>query len=338
MTLSQRLEKIKDNWVAIVISLLAAVFLYYFYQVTQLSSATFSVPLKVESNGNMLMVNNAPENIKITVKGNPEDISKLTEKDISAYINLDYYYKSGNYNVPIDIKLSKTAENINPLEIRKKPENISIKLEEKAIEYVPVLVRTIGEPEAGYEITEITTEPKNVRIIGPSSAVTQVSNIETDVIDISGIKTDSNFSTDFVNINSLITIDEENICTVNIKVSEILNEKTFSDVNITLLSPNEKLDATIENNKASITIQGAQNYLANYNLPYGVLYVDCSSITEPGEYELKINNHKLSNIKTLKITPETVKVYVSLKSEEDSVEQMENSTENTDKPMENLQQ
>ena len=67
MTLSQRLEKIKENWVAIVISLLAAISLYFFYQINQLESINLSIPLTVESEGNLLVVGKVPENIKITI-------------------------------------------------------------------------------------------------------------------------------------------------------------------------------------------------------------------------------------------------------------------------------
>ena len=76
MTLSQRLEKIKENWVAIIISLVAATFLYFYYQINQLQTTSLYVPLTVESDGSLLLVNNIPQTVKITVKGKQEEISK----------------------------------------------------------------------------------------------------------------------------------------------------------------------------------------------------------------------------------------------------------------------
>ena len=84
MTLSQKLEKLREDWIVIVLSLLAAVFLYVFYQIAQMDTTTFSVPISVESNGNLLLVKEIPSRVKITVKGKTEDISRLTEKDFSA--------------------------------------------------------------------------------------------------------------------------------------------------------------------------------------------------------------------------------------------------------------
>ena len=78
MTLSQRLKKIKEDWVVIVISLLAAIFLYVFYQISDLDTTTFSVPLKIEANGNLLLEKEVPSRIKLTVKGKPEDIGRLS--------------------------------------------------------------------------------------------------------------------------------------------------------------------------------------------------------------------------------------------------------------------
>ena len=316
MTLSQRLEKIKENWVAIVISLLAAISLYFFYQINQLESINLSIPLTVESEGNLLVVGKVPENIKITIKGKPEDISKITSKDISGKLNLNYYYDPGTYVVPVDLKISKTIEQMNTVEIKVKPETISVNLEEKIVKYVPILVKTYGNPASGFEITNIETNPKMVRIVGPSSVISRVRNIETNGIDITDLDSDYEKSTYFVNVNKLFSIDEENSCDVKIEISPIIIEKTFEDVDISMINLDKVFESSLKTKKANITLEGAQNKLENYKLPYGNFYVDCSKITEPGEYELEIKHHKLGNFAVTNIAPQRVHVIVTQKVEE----------------------
>ena len=330
MTLSQRLEKIKENWIAIIISLVAATFLYFYYQINQLQTTSLYVPLTVESDGSLLLVNNLPQTVKITVKGKQEEISKISDRDITAYLNLNYFYEPGKYNVPINLKLSTVAERMNPLEIKIKPESMDLQLEKKTIEYVPVSPQLIGTVASGYEISNIEVEPKNVRIVGPYSAVTHTTEIETNAVDISNITEDTEFDSYFVNKNKLISIDEENSCTVKVNISEIIENKTFENIDITLLNPGQDLEATYTVKKANITVKGTQNYLANYKLPYGVLYVDCSAITEPGEYNLEIKTHKLNNLTPVSIEPKNIAITITEKPIEpvnEETETLENQEE-----------
>ena len=350
MTLSQRLEKIKEDWIVIVISLLAAVFLYVFYQIIQLDTATFSVPISVETNGNLLLVKDIPTRVKLTVKGKTEDISRLSEKDFSAYLNLDYYTVPGNYSVPVSLVTSQTVSNLTSLEIRPNPQNINVVLDEKAIGYVPVLIRTAGKPASGYEISGKETNPKYIRIIGSSSSVAAAKIVETELWDIEGAKETIEKTLKLVNANKRISIDEPTSVDAKIIISEIMEDKVFENTTITLLSPTDGLEASSQNLKATVTVNGTQKFLENYKLPYGCLYVDCSTVTEPGEYQLEVKNHKLSNISLVSIEPSTITVTITKKAEEletqeeeeisaiENIEDIENDnpseTENQDSTLE----
>ena len=319
MTLSQRLEKIKENWVAIILSLLAAIVLYFFYQVSQLDTTIISIPVSVESNGNLLPVKEIPNRIKLTIKGKPEDITKLTERSFSAELNLDYFTVPGKYSVPVTIYSSSEVDVMEGLEIKASPQAIDVELEEKTIGYVPILVRTSGQLSKGYEVIGKETNPKLVRIIGSSSSVKAVKNIETDILDISGLSEDLETQLKLINHNKRITVDNPSYVDVKILISEIKEDKIYNDVSITLLNPMEGLEAKTDSTKASVIVNGPQNYLESYKLPYGLLYVDCSTISEPGEYELEIKNHKLSNLELISIEPATILVSVTEKEKQSEV-------------------
>ena len=321
MTLSQRLKKIKEDWVVIVISLLAAIFLYVFYQISDLDTTTFSVPLKIEANGNLLLEKEVPSRIKLTVKGKPEDIGRLSENDFSAYLNLDYYTVAGNYSVPVSLTLSNNASNISTLEIRPNPQNIDVVLDEKIIEYVPIFVRTTGNPIPGYEVAAKEAEPQLARIVGPSSAIKSVKNIETELWNITEASESMEKTLKLVNTNKRIYIDEPTSVNAKIIISEIIEDKTFEDTSITILNPTEGLEVKTEITKANVTVNGTQNYLKDYKLPQGMLYVDCSWITEPGEYELEVHNYKLSNLNLISVEPSTISVTISEKKQEEVSEE-----------------
>ena len=316
MTLSQRLEKIREDWIVIVLSLLAAVFLYVFYQIAQMDTTTFSVPISVQTNGNLLLVKEIPSRVKITVKGKTEDISRLTDKDFSAYLNLDYYTSPGEYSVPISFTTSDSVANISSLEIRPTPQNIDVILDEKTIGYVPVSIRTTGNPASGYEIVTKETDPKLIRIIGASSAIATVKALETELWDISDTKTNIEKQLKLLNTNKRITIDDEPIVNAKITIAEIMEDKVFENTIVTLLNPKEGFEASTPILKATVTVNGPENYLKDYKLPYGFLYVDCSAISEPGEYQIDIKNYRLSNLSLVSIEPSSLLVTITEKKPE----------------------
>lgn len=330
MTLSQKLEKLREDWIVIVLSLLAAVFLYVFYQIAQMDTTTFSVPISVESNGNLLLVKEIPSRVKITVKGKTEDISRLTEKDFSAYLNFDYYTSPGEYSVPISLQTSDSVANITSLEIRPNPQSIDVFLEEKTIGYVPITIRTTGNPASGYEIISEETTPDYIRIIGSASSVASVKTLETELWDISNAKSTIEKKLKLINTNKRITIDEEPVVNAKITIEEIVENKVFENTIVTLLNPKEGFEASAPTLKATVTVKGSQNYLKDYKLPYGLLYVDCSSISEPGEYEIDIKNYKLANLSLVSIEPTSLSVTITEKIQDPESENLVDGEENSE--------
>ena len=84
-----------------------------------------------------------------------------------------------------------------------------------------------------------------------------------------------------------------------------------------------EVEANVElkNGVWNVTVNGTQNHLKDYKLPQGFLYVDCSWITEPGEYELEVQNYKLSNLNLVSVEPNTISVTISEKKQEEVSEE-----------------
>jgi YbbR domain-containing protein len=51
---------------------------------------------------------------------------------------------------------------------------------------VPIVVRYIGKPTAGFSVTGISVNPNSVTLAGPSSELSTISAVDTDAVDISG--------------------------------------------------------------------------------------------------------------------------------------------------------
>ena len=112
---------------------------------------------------------------------------------------------------------------------------------------------------------------------------------------------------------------------------EIVKEnKVFENTIVTLLNPKEGFEASAPTLKATVTVKGSQNYLKDYKLPYGLLYVDCSSISEPGEYEIDIKNYKLANLSLVSIEPTSLSVTITEKIQDPESENLVDEEENSE--------
>jgi YbbR domain-containing protein len=79
----------------------------------------------------------------------------------------------GNLTLPPGVALVRVA-----------PSQVRVRLERRATKEVPVEVRFVGPPPAGYRISYQSTNPQRVRITGPESRLEQIASVETDPVDL----------------------------------------------------------------------------------------------------------------------------------------------------------
>ena len=131
MNIKKLIEKISDNWAAKIICFALAIFIYIFHQVALLDKKTFSVPLKVESEGLLTPSSQIPPYVKVSVRTKSDSISAVSSAGIKAYLYLEEYTEPGIYSVPVSLKLSSDLMLVEPLEISVKPEILRVELDEK---------------------------------------------------------------------------------------------------------------------------------------------------------------------------------------------------------------
>jgi YbbR domain-containing protein len=122
-------------------------------------------------------------NVEVRVSGASGLISSLEPSQIVATVNLTDA-RPGVRVFPL------TTEQISaPLGILVKsvaPSTISLTLERGGSAQVPVKPTIDGEPAAGYELGEVTWQPKTVEVLGPESALKDVEPAVTERISIEG--------------------------------------------------------------------------------------------------------------------------------------------------------
>ena len=132
------------------------------------------------------------ERVHLEIRGPSGKLGADAVKESAIILDLSKVDKAGERTFPIDV-----ADVYIPLGvqlIRAVPSQVRIHLERRLSRKVPVTVRIANPPPEGYTIEAQTSEPSEVRIVGPESQVRGVDAVETDPIDLSGVVGSAEFT------------------------------------------------------------------------------------------------------------------------------------------------
>jgi Uncharacterized protein conserved in bacteria len=289
MKANRLIEKISENWPAKVICFVMALFLFIFHRVSLLDRKTFTVPLSVVADGGMYPMSDCPDYVRVTVRSTTGNIAEAIQADITASLDLTTYDAEGVYSVPVSVHLSPKLLLMDPFEVTVKPETVTVRMEEKALRYVPVTPSVAGEPAHGYRIANITVQPETVQIIGPRSVVDKTKQIYTDKIDASGLSENRSYEVGLQNINSLVNTQSEKQqfrVILSVEAEPLVRNFTNVPVKINFLLPRLEVEETVPD--ISFDVNSTVPLLDGYQPDENTVSVDCSAIKEPGTYELPV--------------------------------------------------
>lgn len=124
----------------------------------------------------MMTVGEFDEYVEITVRAPQSVWNSLKTEDFTVVVDL-VNLNAGEHQVPIECTLDKRPALVVSIE----PEYVTLKLEPRAEQTVPVQVETRGEPTLGYLMHTLTVVPDQVTVSGPSTYVAQVVKATTQV-------------------------------------------------------------------------------------------------------------------------------------------------------------
>ena len=275
-------EGIFANWPAKIISLAAAALLFLFYRVNTMDERFFSVPLEVAPPAGLAISKPYPKSARVTLRGKEEAIFSVIEDDVEVYADFGRFQSEGQFRIPVRVVRRGSSLNIEPLDIRVEPAEISVTLEqriEKTVALKPVIT---GSPPAGYDLVQYTIVPDSVQISGPRSLVNSIEEIRLQEIDLEGRTEDFTEQVMIVEENPLIDYSRERAIVFRGILREAVIIKTFENVDIISidLSPDLRLAEPLP--KGSIRIQGNQRAIEALPPEQLRLVIDCGEIEKPG--------------------------------------------------------
>ncbi len=165
-----------------------------------------------------------------------------------------------------------------------------------------------GKPATGFQISQIVVEPSTVKVLGDMEYLNQLYYIETQPIDVSGLRESVTRTVDLAAVNG-ITLSTSSV-TVAIKIDAVSTASLTKDlVHVENLA--DTLSAEVPNVTVDIVVSGPETLIQDLDPTRVVPYVDCSNITEPGSYTLPISVSLPANISVASCDPGEITVQIS---------------------------
>jgi hypothetical protein len=282
------LQAVAGNWVPKVLSIALALTIFMIHRLDTLETRFFSNPLILELPSHLCPSSSYVRMIRITLRGDANNIQPIQNDDIEAYIDLNNYESPGLYYVPVRIRKKGTALGVEPLEISVNPVAMNITLDYKQNKYVPLTATIEGSPEPGFDLVSHTLSPAQVVLEGPTSLLDNVLELYTDVIDLNGRNADFSVTVPILSRDPLLTIRGNGTTEFKGFVHSRIDVRNFGNIPITLLNLAPGLRAEPDFRTGTVRLEGSRGNLDAFSPPAGFLTVDCSGITGAGRYTLPV--------------------------------------------------
>ena len=184
------LERILTNWPIKLLSLAFAMVLWLFVMGEQDTEVGYTVPLEIKNVPKGLTIaNELPSHIDVRLSGSRTLLTNIQGADLEVAVDLHdakpglttFRSLAERLNLPRSIAVSRMS-----------PSYVDVKLERLVQKKVPLQVVFTGDPAPGFNVGRVMAAPDTVMVEGAESEIKNVSEVETEAIDIQGLK--SSFS------------------------------------------------------------------------------------------------------------------------------------------------
>ncbi|HBT96473.1 MAG TPA: hypothetical protein DEB25_01885 [Desulfobulbaceae bacterium] len=227
-----------NNWLYRVISVLLALGLWYMTGREDVIDKTIVVPIELLNlPRDLVIASQFKRNIDITVSGPKLAIEKMNSGSVTRQVSLANA-QPGTFVINNDTDSVSAPRGISVLRVQ--PASILLSIDKLAQKYFPVVPVTKGEVAAGFQLNSLTIEPDGISISGPETVLSQIKELRTKVIDLSGLKESKQSQVPLDLTPDIVNLIGDTSVTANIKVSAKTVEKAVSGVEVELVLNGKK--------------------------------------------------------------------------------------------------
>ncbi|MEW5981754.1 MAG: CdaR family protein [Acidobacteriota bacterium] len=289
------------------LSVAIAVMLWFLFGSQQIVERSLRSPLELQNKPeNLELVGEAPASVDVRVRGTSGVLGQLSAGDIVTVLDLTtarsgrrlFHLTPEQVRVPFGVEVTFVG-----------PATMWLAFERSMTKVVPVDPTVDGQPAPGYEVEGVTTEPKEVEIVGPETAVRDVKQAITEPVQIEGAT---------VSIRESVTIGTPNNATrlrvprnarVVVDIVPVRTERTIVRIPVRMQNLRPGLTARSSPSLIAVTARGAEDVLARMSADDFETFVDLSGLG-PGRYTLPVRVAEPPGLAVVRTEPSQVEISI----------------------------
>ncbi|TFG64762.1 MAG: hypothetical protein E4H36_02085 [Spirochaetales bacterium] len=301
-------ELIFSNWPVKVLSLSIAVVLFLLYRLATQEERFFNIPITLTVNDEYIPSGNYPRKVRITLKGQENDIFLVMEEDIEAEVDLSGFVNEGIFKAPVLIHKKGNALTLENIEIRVDPIQITVALERKIKKSLEVFPTISGSPVEGYDLTQFVISPTYVDVEGPKNVLQEISTVRTEDIDLDGKTESFTIRVRLKYDDSVIYFPGGDIVEFSASIRESIILKSYTNLTIELTGLPPNMAVLSPPAKGMVQIQGSQLKLQAIRLSDLRLTADCTKIKTPGIHTVPVTCEFPEGMTLISYIPEDLRI------------------------------
>ncbi len=128
-----------------------------------------------------------PSTVDVRVRGQASSLASLTGADIIAVLDLSNV-GPGRHIFPLTPETIQAPYDVEVEQVI--PSSLTLSFERTASRSLQIRPPVDGQPAPGFEVAGVTSDPAQVEIVGPASAVAKAQAVSTEPIDVAGASAD----------------------------------------------------------------------------------------------------------------------------------------------------
>lgn len=214
------------------ISLVLAALIWLIVSGEQIVERALRIPLEFTNLPAQLeIVGDPPDVVDVRVRGSAGSLSRIPAGELVAVIDLKaartgrrlFHLTSGDVRTPFGVEVVQVT-----------PASVAINFELSSSKIVPIVPGIEGEPAAGYVVGTVTSDPPTVEVIGPVSALRELTEAITEPVSVADASGPVNESVTVGVPDSAVRLRDPQNARVSVAISPAPVEWSVAGITVTV--------------------------------------------------------------------------------------------------------
>jgi YbbR domain-containing protein len=266
------------------------------------------VPLELQQvPAGLELTGDVPTTVDLRVRGPSGTLSRLAAGDIVAVLDLRGATE-GRRLFPLTMEQVRVPFGVEVVQVS--PPSVAMGFERSATRQVPVVPSVDGHPAPGYIVGPRTADPARVDVIGPESAVKNVTEVLTEPVSVAGARDRVTQTVALGVLDPSLRLKNTRSAAVTVQIMPAPLERVFRNRPIHLRGLASTLEGQATQTVTDVGVRASREALTRLEADHVVAYVDVAGLG-PGLYSLSVHADSPPDVGITRIEPSTVQVRIS---------------------------